>query len=164
MLLTAFYALLRASEFLETNSKHNLHYRQVKIVRKGNQKVIRITFHTYKHSKGDCQLEIQPTNDDWCPVNHLSSYLEARGSKPGPFFVNPDGLAVSRNKFAKFLKECIAFSGRNPKRYNVHSLRVGKATQMLADQCADSTIRAAGRWNTPAFKGYLRPKSLTLPR
>ena len=161
MLLTAYYDLLRASEFLQTNAKHILRYRDVKVVNKRAKKHILLRFVTNKHSKNMCTREIQQTNGKWCPVRVLSEYLERRGFRSGPLFINEDGEAIKRNKVSSLLKQCISFSGGDPSKYNMHSLRVGRATQLLAENCSDSVIQKAGRWHSDALKGYLRPATMT---
>lgn len=164
MLTTAYYGLLRASEFLKTDTNHTLNYRDVKVINTKGNKFILLQFTTYKHSKDACKLKIQQANSKWCPVRILSDYLEKRGKKPGPLFVDQHGKAIKRTKFSLFLKQCISFSGGNATKYNIHSLRVGRATQLLMENCSDSSIRSAGRWHSDAFKQYLRPTTITLPK
>ena len=51
MLLTAYYGLQRASEFLQTNTKHILRYRDAKVANKRAKKHILLRFVTYKTAK-----------------------------------------------------------------------------------------------------------------
>ena len=52
--------------------------------------------------------------------------------------------------------------GLGPAGYNIHSLRVGKATDLALGGASDAVIRESGRWASNAFLKYLRFEFLPL--
>ena len=61
------------------------------------------------------------------------------------------------------LKSAVQFCGQDPRRFDTHSFRIGRASQLAADNASDLTIRATGRWKSNAFLEYIRPHSVILP-
>ena len=47
-----------------------------------------------------------------------------------PLFIRKNGKAVSRDFFAKQLMFLVAKKGLDPDKYNAHSLRAGRATDL----------------------------------
>ena len=52
-----------------------------------------------------------------------------------------NGKAVARDFFAKNLKFLVARFGRDPARFNTHSLRAGRATDLAIQGTPDAIIR-----------------------
>ena len=55
------------------------------------------------------------------------------------------------------LREVVEKSGRNPKEYALHSLRIGSASTLAAGgDVSERVIKREGRWKSDAYKVYTR--------
>lgn len=165
LFLLAYNACLRAGELVHTASdKHILQWNDVQKISNESCRGMQIKFRSYKHSGIDCPvLQLQETMSSHCPVKNLSTFLVLRGSKPGPLIATAFGRALSRNEMSKVLKSAIQFCGYDPQLYDTHSFRVGRVSQLAADNAPDSVIRATGRWKSNAYLQYIRPQAILLP-
>ena len=93
----------------------------------------------------------------------MDRYIAVRGNTPGPLFIQQANLPVNRASFVHFLNKCLVTSNLQVSRYNTHSFRIGRATQMAMDGHTNDQIKAAGRWKSSAFLKYIRPSYFTLP-
>jgi hypothetical protein len=50
----------------------------------------------------------------------------------------------------------LTFAGLNLKNYKSHSFRIGAATTAWAKGFSEEQIQQIGRWNSEAFKKYIR--------
>ena len=118
-----------------------------------------ITFINYKHSDGKhFRLEIHVVkhkNSIICAVSACKKYLALRYQKRGPFFIQSNGQAVSRQFFKNALNDALNFCGLNTKLYKAHSFRKGFATEASHKGYSTETIRSLGRWKSDAYKLYL---------
>ena len=166
LFLLAFHVCLRAGELVTSASdKHVLQTHDVSEFEEGGKQGIQIKFTSYKHSGDDCPtLRLSSTDENkYCPVKNTISFLAIRGNTPGPLIVNAAGRAITRNDMSHTLKSAVQFCGQDPRRFDTHSFRIGRASQLAADNASDSTIRATGRWKSNAFLDYIRPHSVILP-
>ena len=112
---------------------------------------------TYSTALAPAHLLLSETPSlPWCPVRSLLNYLHTRPPSPGPLFVTQRRTPYTREGVAKTLKASLVAIGVAPERYNTHSLRVGRATDLALEGASDATIRATGRWRSNAFLSYLR--------
>ena len=93
---------------------------------------------------------------------HLSEYTRFRGSFAGPFFCFPDGHPVTRQYFANRLKEDLKSLGLDHRFYNTHSFRVGRTSDLALGGASDRQIAIIGRWQSDAFREYIRPTHIHL--
>ena len=160
--LFTFHACLRAGEVtLSRNSVNVIKFHQVSL----HSTHFTIQFDNYKHSQGHTPLhtiQAQPPGIP-CPLVALRHYITIRGTHRGQLFVNVDKTPISIEQFSSVLRTAVAIASL-PARYTTHSFRIGKATQMAADGQPDHLIRRAGRWKSSAYRRYLRPDNITLPR
>lgn len=163
LFLLTFHACLRAGEVtLSNNPTHIIQLRQICRLTTGYT----IKFQSYKHctqTKPAIHITTQP-NAMYCPVVALDNYLSIRGSHPGPLFILQADKNLTRQAFATTLKNCIRHAGYPPEKYNCHSLRIGKATQMALDNCHEHDIQKAGRWRSKAYHKYIRPSHYIMPK
>ena len=162
MFVSAFFGLFRIGE-LTTDVKGvvALCSDQIEISRTH----VQITIRHFKHNdKREPMDLILPKQDDdlICPVQCLLEYLKLRGESKGPLFCFPGGKVVSRDLFARILKETLIFCGINIKLYKAHSFRIGAASWYASRGCSDAQIRMLGRWKSDAFKRYIRCARLLL--
>jgi len=161
----AYYAMLRAGEC--TQSKHVLHIHNIKrIVQTGQCCAIEIHFNSFKNS--NCNkaavpvLQIQKRGGGTCPVKILDHYLSIRPGIEGPLFISASGIPITPRLLRVKLKAGVSFLSLVTSRFNTHSFRIGRATDMLLEGYSESQIRAAGRWRSNAFVKYLRPSNITI--
>ena len=165
MFSVAYYACLRVGEYcVSNNDKHVLQYDQISMGQKPNNvRSIIVDFRSFKHSNHEgAMLEISSQRDTSCPVSLLSKYMYIRPKINGPIFVNQSGKAITRLQFQAVFHRCISFLSLDTARYNTHSLRIGRCTDMMTQGYSDSQIKAVGRWKSDAFKRYIRPTIVSL--
>jgi hypothetical protein len=85
----------------------------------------------------DWAVDARPAAED--------AFLSYRGQWTLPY-----GYALAR------IKEIAKRRGLDPKRYKLHSLRVGGASTLAAAGKPDHFIQKMGRWKSLAFLGYIR--------
>ena len=163
LLLTSYHCCLRAGEAVV--SGHDLHTIKIEDVSVNfDEFSINITLKSYKFSNGQKSLSIKGAEvREHCPVIALLEYLKIRPSTKGCMFVNAQGVAINRNYFADKIKQLVARSGRDPTRFNTHSLRSGRASDLAKAGVPDAIIKETGRWNSDAFQKYIKFAAFSLP-
>ena len=94
--------------------------------------------------------------DSLCPIAALEAYLSVRGSNPGPIFQWESGMPLSKSSFVKHVKSALIQTGLPAKNYSGHNFRIGTATTAAVAGLEDSAIQILGRWESSAFKRYIR--------
>ena len=118
-----------------------------------------ILIRKYKHSKNTGSVAIplfRHDNQVICPVTNMLRYLDIRGYSPGPLFRFSSGSQTSRSFFVKYLNLGVRFIGLQSSLYHSHSFRIGGASYLAELGLSDSQIRERGRWDSDAFKKYIR--------
>ena len=159
----AYHACLRVGEAVYSNQQpHTLTMDHITIS-DGNSYTI--TFSSYKHSKSATPTLVMHKQHDahHCPVTALRNYLLLRGGAPGPIFIDKAGEPVARDGFAQHLKTCLQLAGLPAHKYNTHSLRIGRITQLALDRTTQTNIKIVGRWKSDAYLRYIKPTRFELP-
>ena len=158
-----YHACLRASEVLLT--ENHQHILQLSQLEEQRNKSYKLQFTSYKHATSDrSKLFIMPTGDQACPVHHMSRYLQVRGKRQGPIFINK-GAPVTRQQFTTVLNRCLTYLQISTTHYNTHSFRIGRTTDLALANVPHSTIQNIGRWKSNAYLKYVRPQFIsTNPR
>ena len=76
--------------------------------------------------------------------------------KEQPLFSFMNNGVVSRKFFTDQLQVCLKYVGLSIKNYKSHSFRSGAATTAWANGFSGEQIQQMGRWNSKAFKKYIR--------
>lgn len=163
MLLLAFHCFLRIGEYAMTkHSKHLLQVSQITLITKhGKHSALLVTFNSFKHSKGQkVTLRVKSTKGPYCPVQAVVKYINVRGLSQGPLFWFRDKTPVSASYFYNMFKSLVTLSKLDTKTIKPHSLRIGAATAAAAKGHSDQQICAMGRWQSSAFKKYIRIPTL----
>ena len=165
LFLLCFYSCLRVGEAVHsTSAAHTLTVSQVTKQDSG----FTITLKSYKHSRASRdpipKLVLETVQGPHCPVAALNKYLACRPACEGPLFLNEQGSPVNRNSLVNVLRHCLSLCGLPVTRYNTHSFRIGRATQLAIEGYSDDYIRRLGRWKTNAYQEYIRIQQLTLPK
>ena len=91
----------------------------------------------------------------------LRGYHKEKAAKDSRLPITPSilkGLCQSLPKTCSSRK----FAGLNVKNYKSHSFRIGAATTAWAKGFSEEQIQQMGRWNSEAFKKYIRIPLLSL--
>ena len=177
MLCTAYYGLFRISEIAFTGSGHTALARNVHIA-KNKDKFLFILESSKTHRKGSKPQLIKITQDRQpvrsgsrkhksktsiekavCPYHLLRKYSGVRPpyvSDNEQFFVLSDGTAVSAVMLRNSFKTAIRAENFDAQLYSFHSLRAGRAGDMLKLGLSIETIKKLGHWKSNAVFRYLR--------
>ena len=107
----------------------------------------------YRHAKSD------PNKNYYCPFETASDYLKLRGgytSIDEQLFVFNNNQPVEPKHLRGVLKKILKKLGLNSQLYNTHSLRIGRATDLMAQGYSIDQIKHLGRWKSPAVLRYLK--------
>ena len=160
-----YFGLLRVSEVAKTvgPTDHNLAFDQVATTA-GNQ-VLLVNFKSFKHSKSkSTPAKISAISAPHCPVKLFANYVLLRGLgyKASKVFCHADFSPLTRDYISKTLNSILNLTIYTRVRYNTHSFRIGRATDMASQGASDQQIMMAGRWKSLAFKKYIRPTVILL--
>jgi integrase len=170
MYLLAFHAFLRIGEItgLPPPLGNCLSVNDIKFLQ-GDSEGLEIQMSKFKHSTGKhipvLFLSSNNSNKAVCPVHSLWSYLQLRGKESSnvqPLFSFMDNAPITRSFFNSQLQLSLKFAGLNVKNYKSHSFRIGAATTAWAKGFSEEQIQQMGRWNSEAFKKYIRIPLLSL--
>ena len=148
---------LRISELLHYSKKfdHALSYNDFKL--KG--KLLTIFIRSGKHNIRPMKYTV---TCDYRFLWHIREFLKLRGSSPGPLFCFKDGKPISRKFFTAQLHEDLCSLNLKANRYNTHSFRAGRTSDLALEGASDRQIALIGRWQSDAFRGYIRPTHIEL--
>lgn len=96
------------------------------------------------------------TGSPLCPVTAIVQYIESRGDRPGPFFLNASQETITKPWFISQIRAILTSIGLPQHHYAGHSFRIGAATTAAAAGVEDSMIQTLGRWHSAAFLQYIR--------
>ena len=96
--------------------------------------------------------------DIWCPFKLLSNYVNTRKTSRSanePFFVFNDRKPVKPQHLRSVLKDALIKGHFDHRLYGFHSLRGGRALDLLKMGVSVETIKHLGRWKSNAVFTYL---------
>ena len=165
LLLTMYYACLRVGEaIVSSNEDHSIKIENVHILEENAKTSIKIILISFKHSSQSKEFILtQSENELYCPVQALLSYLRLRVHKPGLLFTDILGRPLNRTFLVNKLKFLLSLLGLDPKLYNTHSLRAGRATDLARAGTSEAIIKETGRWRSDAYLKYVRFGTFKLP-
>ncbi|CAC5361064.1 unnamed protein product [Mytilus coruscus] len=97
-----------------------------------------------------------------CPVHLLRTYFNARSKSIGPAFILFCGNYVTRYQFNAVLKKVLNVADILLANFQSHSFRIGAASQSSKMGFSDDEIQNFGRWESKAYKAYIRIPTLRL--
>ena len=168
---TGFYGLFRVGELAKGNhvmKASNIHMAS-------NKEKILIVLYTSKTHGAESkpqQVKItrsqirEPNRTDrlcsniFCPFMLMRHYIRARGdylSDMEQFFIFRGRILVEPHHLTTVLRKSLDHLGLNSALYSVHSLRIGRASQMLKLGYTVEQIKLAGRWRSNAVYHYFKP-------
>ena len=156
MYLVMFHAFLRIGEV--TKSYNNIMWSEVDIL----PYYATINFHRAKHLTGPpISIAVKASFGGYCPVASLHKYSKVRGQTAGPLFCFTGGQPVLASQFNKWLTGSLSYASLSTLSIKSHSFRIGAATHAATTGYSDAQIQRLGRWNSSAFKKYIRIPSFT---
>ena len=116
-----------------------------------------IKFSEFKdHNGKPITLKKRTRNTPLCPVAAMVDYLRLRGTTAGPLFMTNKLTPLTTYEFSKTFKTTLHLCNLDPKLYKSHSFRLGAATACAQKGIPFDVIRRLGRWQSDAFKHYIR--------
>ena len=91
-----------------------------------------------------------------CAVKAVQKFLSLRPVGDGPLFCHANRAPVTRYQFAALLYKCSVKAGFDADRIKTHSFRIGRATDLSAMAVPVAAIKQMGRWESEAYKLYIR--------
>ena len=161
----AYYGLFRIGELVKGD--HPAKAKDVHIAT--NKKKILIVLHSSKtHGKHSRPQKIKISADSplhsqqkkwFCPFELAINYMRLRGdykSLHDQFFVFRDNTPISAANTRKIFKITLSNLNLNVKHFDFHSLRVGRASELLKLGYSIDQIKLFGRWKSNAVFRYLK--------
>lgn len=170
MFILAFCAFLRVGEITKTGGT-NQHYLKFGNIRLGQdtlaQNHVEINIQHFKHSKSNhttLRVKENTSNTSLCSYRAMVHYLNLRKhtSSLEPLFSFIDGTPISRQYFTHQLQTTLAFCNLSLQSYHTHSFRIGAASTAASQGFTEIQIQNMGRWNSNAFRKYIRIPTLKL--
>ena len=100
----------------------------------------------------------------YCPVKCTKNYIKVRPKirqKDEQFFIFRDRSNLKPDQLRKIVRKTIWNMNLNASHYDIHSFRIGRATDFEKNNSQIDRIKQLGRWKSNAVYRYLR-KHLTI--
>jgi len=154
---TAFYGLLRASEFLASDAltvepDRTLTWSSIT----ATPSVVFIQLKRTKTAQDGHggTVELRPTSNFLCPVQAFCAHSDNVGDRAkgdNPVFTFQSGKHLTRDELTRMLRHALQTTT-----VSSHSLRIGGATNMANCGASEAQVRRAGRWRSSACDRYVR--------
>ena len=162
--ITLYYGLFRVGEIAE--GRHTVKAIDVHDATNKNQYLF--VLHSSKtHSNADRPQKIRIQADDnnndnnnFSPVAVIDDYIQFRRFRltaNEAFFIKEDGTTISAGEIRTELREILSHLELKPELYDVHSFRIGRATDLHKSGVTIDQIQEIGRWKSNAVYKYLKP-------
>ena len=162
-----YYGLMRVGEL--TQSEHVVKAQDVCLAT-NKDKILLILYSSKTHSRADRPQRIRITansseksgkysNRHFCPFELINRYFKVRPpfeSDEEPFFVFRNGTPVTPEVARNVLKSMLTNLGLNSDLYNMHSLRIGRASDLIKYNYPIEIIKIMGRWKSNVVYKYFR--------
>ena len=165
ILLLGYYGLLRIGEL--TTGTHPIKAKNVHIAQ-NKPKLLLILYSSKTHGRESRPQEVKITGNssynaksrNFCPFLISREYLAIRGNyikENEPFFIFRDKAPVTPPHVRTVLRSALESLKLNPLLYNCHSLRIGRASDLLIKyNWPISRVKLAGRWRSNIVFQYIR--------
>ena len=159
-----YYGLMRVREL--TYSQHVIKAKDVHLAR-NKRKLLLVLYSSKTHDCGMRPQKIKITanktvryynNRNFCPFNLMRDYIDCRHcyeKDAEQFFVFNDRKPVQAEQARKVLKNCLRKIGLDENLYDMHSLRIGRASDLIKFHYSVE-VKCMGRWRSNAVYKYIR--------
>ena len=160
-----YYGLMCMGEL--TCSQHVVKACNVHIA-KNKDKLLLVLYSSKTHDEGMRPQKIKITANkmvkdyrkrNFCPFRLLRNYIASRGDYRSPqdqFFVFSDGSVVKLMHARKILRDCLKAIGVNEMLYDMHSLRIGRTSDLIKFNYPIEVVKHMGRWKSNVIYKYIR--------
>ena len=168
--LLAYYGLLRVGEL--TKSEHVIKAVNIHQATEYNREKLMIVLYSSKthglesrpqqifiEGKRDRKTRTRDTNRIYCPVYWTKKFIQMRRpiiNDTEQFLIFRDGSNVKADHLRKLLRKLLNNLRLDGELYDVHSFRIGRATDLSKQGLSVDSIKRAGRWKSNAVYKYLR--------
>ena len=168
ILVLGYYGLKRISELVW--SDHVLKVCNINIAR--NKHKILIMLYTSKTHGLESKLQkikIVANNDEktgsykyrnFCPIGVVHDFLLTRNrgfiNEQEPFFIFSNDSPVLQSHLRSIIKLLLSNLGLDSSNYGVHSLRIGRTSDLAKSNYSIDEIRRMGRWRSNVVFKYIR--------
>ena len=163
----SYYGMMRISEV--TLSEHVLKAKDVHSAL-NKDKLLIYLYSSKTHDTGMRPQKIKITSNlmeksgfyakrNFCPFDLVNNYMYIRGdfdSSQEQFFVFKDKTPVAASHFRNLLKLCLSNLGLDATLYGVHSLRIGRTTDLIKYNYSIEEVKRMGRWRSNVVYKYIR--------
>ncbi|MES9882771.1 MAG: tyrosine-type recombinase/integrase [Sedimenticola sp.] len=154
----AFFGLFRVSELVvssQLQADRPLFITDVEIMAGARQIGIRLRKSKTNQRGAPTMVNVFAIDSPCCPVRALQALL-IRRPKSVYLFCHQDGKPLTRYQFGAVLAKATVTLKLPKANYQTHSFRIGAASWLAQKGVADSVIKKLGRWQSNAFKRYIR--------
>ena len=171
MFILAYYGLLRVGEIASQKGEFCLDH-AVKTpdvhVGQNKQKILIILYSSKTHGKESLpqKIRIEAVSktcsskfSHFCPFSLTRKYMELRGpyaTRDEQFFMFKHGIPVNPAQVRRVLKTCINHVGLDETMFDMHSMRSGKASDMIKQGASVQEVKFAGRWKLNVVYKYIK--------
>ena len=162
------HACLRACEVSVSKiSDHILRRQQIHIITCGQKTFMVLRFKSYKHSKSGKvskipKVSLESSDSKFCPIELYLAYDNLTPKNRVHAFVTPEGTPITRTLLSQTLRKCIQILGLEGF-YDTHSFRIGITTDMAIQRYSEQQIANVRRWESDAYRIYIRPQVVNIP-
>ena len=96
---------------------------------------------------------------NFCPFEVVKGYIKIRGNYETPteqLFIFSDGSPVKPNHARDLLKKLINKLGLDAKSFGMHSLRLGRTSDLIKYGYTLEQVKTMGRWRSNAVYKYIK--------
>jgi len=179
-LLTAWFFMMRASEFCDSNGinlDNVLRGLDVKLARDGQPAVlgeateVTVQFRKTKADQeafGSCKTMARTGISYLCPVEALENYKRVCPARfqgadaHKPLFRWGNGVTLKRTEVQYLLQKAAVAEGLPADRFLSHSLRIGGASALFQASADIELVKRMGRWSSSSVQKYLYDGGQTL--
>ena len=168
--ILGYYGLMRAGEMLTTDTAdHTVKAKDVHLAY-NKEKLLLILYSSKTHHKGNIpqKIKIRSNKQDcsrninrhFCPFQIINNYILQRGldidNEYETFFIFKDKTPVSAAGTRMVLKTVLKNLGLNQSLYGLHSLRIGRCTDLMKYNYSITEIKKMARLRSNVVFKYMR--------
>ena len=165
--ILGYYGMMRVGEL--TYTPHVLRAKDVHMgVNKDKLMLVLYSSKTHDFSSRPQKIKITSNkerqlenkfNRNFCPFETVHKYISCRSDiekDNEPFFIFRDGSPVTAVQARELLRTLLTNLGLDCSLYDMHSLRIGRTSDLVSFGYRISEVKAQGRWRSSAVYRYIR--------
>ena len=162
-----YYGMMRVGEL--TFSQHVVKAHDIHIAH-NKDKIMIVLYSSKTHSQANRPQKIKITSNrlertgsyvarSFCPFELVLDYYQLRGgfqSETEPFFIFTDRRPVQPDHARRVLNKAITSIGLDPTCYRMHSLCIGRTSDLIRFHYSLDKVRHMGQWRMKVVFKYIR--------